>query len=183
MPEVELWERFFDPVSILHTLELDHNTKNYVDVGCGFGTFLIPAAKIISGVAIGIDINQEYLDICRKRVEQEKLPNIELIKEDLSDGKTSHTITQMDIDVDYISLFNMLHCENPVDLLKWTERLLAAKGKVGVIHWKPQETPRGPAMAIRPSPSKIRTWGEQAGLKCVKQVDVSSYHYGVLFEK
>ena len=74
MPDVALWETFFNPVSFLKTLEVTQHTKNYVDVGCGFGSFLIPAAKIVSGSAIGIDINEEYLDICRKRMVYEDLP-------------------------------------------------------------------------------------------------------------
>ncbi|WP_101845053.1 class I SAM-dependent methyltransferase [Halobacillus sp. Marseille-P3879] len=59
LPDAALWATFFDPVSFLNILEVDHHTKNYVDVGWGFGTFLIPAAKIVSGSVIGIDINEE----------------------------------------------------------------------------------------------------------------------------
>ncbi|WP_281976191.1 class I SAM-dependent methyltransferase [Halobacillus litoralis] len=183
MPDMELWETFFDPVSFLKTLELNPHTNNYLDVGSGFGTFLIPASKIISGSAIGIDVNQEYLDICSKRIGEENLQNIYLIHGDSSNEKTLETVTQYVSEVDYISLFNMLHCEEPLELLNRTAQLLNPKGKLGVIHWKSNKTPRGPTMAIRPSPRKVRGWGEQAGLTFLKTSDLSPYHFGVLFEK
>jgi hypothetical protein len=50
-------------------------------------------------------------------------------------------------------LFNILHCEDPVGLLRETYRNLREGGALGVIHWNPDpDTPRGPPMSIRPGP-------------------------------
>ncbi len=38
-------------------------------------------------------------------------------------------------------------------------------------------------MSILPSPVKIKCLGEQAELIFLKQIDLSPYHFGLLFEK
>jgi ribosomal protein L11 methylase PrmA len=55
------------PTIRLESLEVSSDTENIIDIGCGYGTFLIPAPQIISGIAIGNDIDQAYLDICQKK--------------------------------------------------------------------------------------------------------------------
>lgn len=42
--------------------------------------------------------------------------------------------------IDYISLFNILHCESPVELLEKVYQLLRIGGRIGVIHWKYEDT-------------------------------------------
>jgi len=43
---------------VLKKLGVDKQIKTLVDIGCGYGTFLIPAASLISGKVIGIDIDE-----------------------------------------------------------------------------------------------------------------------------
>jgi len=53
--------------------------------------------------------------------------------------------------------FNILHVEDPVELLREAFRVLSPEGKLGIIHWKTDPaTPRGPSMAIRPQASQCR---------------------------
>lgn len=61
---------FFDSKLILELLDLSQDIENFIDVGSGYGTFLIPASKIITGIAIGVEVDQDYLDICQKRIEK-----------------------------------------------------------------------------------------------------------------
>ena len=49
MPEQKMWEKFFDLRKILVTLGIDKQTTDVAEFGCGYGTFTIPAAKIIRG--------------------------------------------------------------------------------------------------------------------------------------
>jgi hypothetical protein len=44
MPDEQRWESFFDPHLVLNKLGLDPNCRAAVDLGCGYGTFAIPAA-------------------------------------------------------------------------------------------------------------------------------------------
>lgn len=44
MPDESMWEQFFDPSGALALLGLTPETSSAVDLGCGYGTFAIPAA-------------------------------------------------------------------------------------------------------------------------------------------
>ena len=57
MPSEKIWESFFDPVKIMNTLGLNKNIGDMAEFGCGYGTFTIPAAKMIKGKIFGIYIN------------------------------------------------------------------------------------------------------------------------------
>jgi hypothetical protein len=85
-----------------------------------------------------------------------------------------------------VLLFNILHIEDPVNLLKEAHRVLHPGGTVGVIHWNHDiSTPRGPPLDIRPRPEQCRAWGEQAGLRWVRDQALpgSSWHWGMVLEK
>ncbi|MEA4826376.1 MAG: hypothetical protein VB130_07050, partial [Clostridium sp.] len=48
MPSEELWQSFFNPVDTLKQMGVEKNIRTLIDIGCGYGTFLIPAAKLVS---------------------------------------------------------------------------------------------------------------------------------------
>ena len=49
MPDEQKWYEFFDPTAILPRLGLDAACGDVVEFGCGYGTFTLAAARIISG--------------------------------------------------------------------------------------------------------------------------------------
>ncbi|MGG0658328.1 class I SAM-dependent methyltransferase [Rummeliibacillus pycnus] len=181
MPNEEIWEEFFNPQQILQSLEVTNDIKKFIDIGCGYGTFLIPASKIISGVAIGVDIDKDYLTLCKQRGEDNNIANIHLFNGDISNF--DNNTMSMFQDADYITMFNILHCEEPLKLIGQSIKLLKKGGKIGVIHWIYEDTPRGPSLDIRPKPEDIIKWGKYSGLKLIKQVQLPPYHFGILFEK
>ncbi|HEY0196255.1 MAG TPA: class I SAM-dependent methyltransferase [Methanobacterium sp.] len=61
MPNEKQWEDFFDVKKILKVMELDNNIVDVAEFGSGYGTFTIPAAKIIKGTVYAIDIAQEMI--------------------------------------------------------------------------------------------------------------------------
>ena len=86
------------------------------------------------------------------------------------------------VDVDAVLLFNILHCDKPIDLLRHAVNAIYVGGQVFVIHWRYGETPRGPHIDIRPRPEQIIEWAAKTGLKPVGEViDLPLWHYGIRF--
>lgn len=183
MPNEEMWSNFFNPSAILKEMEVDNSINTLLDIGCGYGTFLIPESKIVKSKVVGIDIDREMTDICQKKILEKKIENVELLTGDVSNPNIFEKIKKIQPIIDYITLFNILHCEDPIKLLQSVFNLLQSKGKIGVIHWKYEKTPRGPAMEIRPKPEQIIDWSTSAGFKTEKMLDLPPYHYGIIFTK
>ena len=49
MPDEGMWSGFFDPGQVLERLGLTADVPAAVDLGCGYGTFTIPAARRVRG--------------------------------------------------------------------------------------------------------------------------------------
>src|SRR3989338_8060268 len=180
MPEREMWENFFDPRQILATLGIDNQTTDVAEFGCGYGTFTIPAAKIIKGKIYAFDIEPDMIRMTREEAERQGLNNVQTVLRDfMAEGSGLP-----DESVDYAVLFNILHLEKPAVLLSETKRILRLGGKLGIIHWNyDPATPRGPSMDIRPKPEDCIAWAEKAGFINPKQFDLKLYHYGIVMQK
>lgn len=183
MPNEQMWDTFFNSQHILNQIDIDKNIKTLIDIGCGYGTFLIPAAKLVKNKVIGIDIENEMIETCRKKFQEQGIKNIDLLHGDISTEQTVKDLEKYKGEIDYICLFNILHCELPLDLLNAAYRILNSNGKIGVIHWKYENTPRGPSMEIRPTPEIINGWALTAGFVLEKYVELPPYHYGLVFIK
>ena len=184
MPVEDLWDTFYNPSEILKKMAVDKQIRTLIDIGCGYGTFLIPATTLISGKVVGIDIDEEMINICKKKVHDDsKILNVHLIHGDIFTENAMEILSNYKDEIDYITLFNILHCEEPLTLLKKAYDVLNDNGKIGVIHWKNEETPRGPSMEIRPTPKMIIDWAREIGFVLEKQVDLPPYHFGLVFIK
>ena len=181
MPEEEMWEGFFNPDKILKILGINKSIVNVADFGCGYGTFSIPAAKIISGKVYALDIEPEMTETTKRKAREDRLDNIKTILRDfMLDGSGLQ-----DKSVDYVMLFNVLYTSGePEKLLKEAYRILRNGGKIGIIHWNyDSTTPRGPKMEIRPKPEQCIDWATKSGFNIPKKYDLKPYHYGIVMEK
>lgn len=183
MPEVEQWSSFFNPEKVLGALEVTNQITNLIDIGCGYGTFTIPASKIISGEAIGIDIDNEAIEIVKRQMIIENISNIKILNGDVANIEFTDFLKKHYGPVDYICLFNILHCEDPIPLLQKSFELLKADGLMGVTHWIQEATPRGPSMSIRPAPHQIIHWCQSVGFQLMKEVHLPPYHFGQVYRK
>ena len=181
MPDAERWQSFFDPNFILNKLGLDEAYHAVVDMGCGYGTFAIPAARRIRGRVHAIDIEPQMVAACQARAKEAGITNIDCAERDF----VTYGTCLPDNAADFVMLFNILHAENPVSLLKEAYRILVPGGKVGVIHWNyDSTTPRGPSMEIRPRPEQCQEWIRAAGFHLPRPfIDLPPYHYGMVGEK
>jgi ubiquinone/menaquinone biosynthesis C-methylase UbiE len=176
MPEQAVWESFFDPPAILQALGLTNKCLDALEFGCGYGTFTTAAATIITGTIHALDIDETMLRKARAKGSAVGLTNIKYEARDfLAQGCGFPTAS-----VDYAMLFNILHTEDPVGLLREARRVLRSAGMVGVIHWNHDPlTPRGPPMEMRPRPDDCVAWAQAAGFACSPVIDLPPYHYGV----
>ncbi len=182
MPDEQMWESFFDPAMILAKLGLTTTCDCAVEFGCGYGTFTIPAARIISGTLYALDIDTEMIAATKKKVETAGLHNVQICQRDLVAEGTGLPSGS----ADYAMLFNILHAEQPMILLKEAYRVLSFDGKVGIMHWNyDPTTPRGPSMSIRPRPEQCAAWAEQAGFQRLPSgvISLPPYHYGMVLKK
>lgn len=180
MPDKGMWEGFFSPAKILETLGVNRGIQDAVEFGCGYGTFTIPAAKMISGKLFSFDIEPEMVEATKSEAVKGGIKNLEVIKRDfMADGTGLKPGA-----VNYAMLFNILHLEDPVSLLREANRILKEGGQIGIIHWNyDAKTPRGPSMDIRPKPEYCIEWAKKVGFTDPKQFDLKPYHYGIVMTK
>jgi len=180
MPEETIWSKFFDPEHILQQMEVTHDLKSIVDLGCGFGTFSIPASQIVKGTVHAFDIDQEMIRQLQSKIDQLELNNIELhLKDFITEGSGL-----ADNSIDYVMLFNILHHDNPHQILNEVLRILKAGCKAGIIHWRSDiPTPRGPQLDIRSTPDQCKQWAVESGFSICKDLIIEPFHFGIIISK
>lgn len=181
MPDEVYWETFFDPEAALDLLASDlPDSGNVVEFGCGYGTFTMPVASRTSGIVTALDIEPDMVACVRRRALEANVDNVVAVLRDfvekgtgLPTGSQSHAM-----------IFNLLHIECPVALLREANRLLMPGCKLSIIHWRGDiPTPRGPSMAIRPTLEQCVRWIKEAGFGGVDAVNLESccpYHFGIV---
>jgi SAM-dependent methyltransferase len=171
MPDEAYWESLFDVPLILSRLGITH-FQDVAELGCGYGTFSIPVATAIKGTLYTFDVDP--IMIARTKARAGGLPIVCEQRDVMELG--------FGVKVDAVLLFNILHCEQPGQLLQHAREALRKNGQVLVIHWRYGETPRGPSLDIRPRPEQAIEWAKECGLQLTGEVlDLSPWHYGLRF--
>ncbi len=180
MPDEAMWQGFFRPEEVLRRLLLTEACGDVVDFGCGYGTFTIPAARIVRGNVFALDIEPDMVKETRRKARAAGLRNVRARRRDFVAEGTGLA----DASVQYAMLFNILHAEDPLLLLREARRVLEPGGLLAIMHWNyDPATPRGPSMDIRPRPQQCRAWAVQAGFEPMPPgtIDLPPYHYGMVF--
>jgi len=114
MPEDERWSAFFDPRRILGTFGLAGETGDVVEFGCGYGTFTLPAARLVSGTVHAIDIEPAMVEWVREKCHREGIANVKAEVRDFVEEGTGLP----DDSVRVALHFYILHHEEPVALME-----------------------------------------------------------------
>ena len=181
MPDEAMWESFFDAPGVLQRLDFAPLTGNVVDVGCGYGTFTVAAARLTRGTVYAFDIDPQMIAATAEKARSLGLANVRAIERDvLSDGTGLP-----DGSAAYVMLFNVLHAAEVSSLLDAAWRVLRPGGVVAVTHWIADPgTPRGPPLDIRPRPEACSAWLRQAGfLPHEEPVPLPPHHFGLIARK
>lgn len=181
MPEQPTWEQFFNPVDALHRLDLRLGSHDIVDFGCGYGTFTWAAAQLTSGTVHAYDIEPAMLSATRASAERHSLKNVRVTRRDFVQEGSGLP----DGSVGYVMLFNILHAEEPMVLLREAFRILGRGFTLAVMHWiSDAPTPRGPPLNIRPRPEQCLDWMGAAGFEITSQtIKLPPYHFGLTARK
>lgn len=178
MPPEDMWRRFFDPVSVLGKLGWTPQCECVVDFGCGYGTFSIPASKLIRGKVYAFDIDREMIAATVQKAAAHS--NVEVQLRDFVESGSGLASGV----ADYVMLFNILHAAEAPALLAEARRILREGGKLAVMHWNyDPSTPRGPSMEIRLRPEACMALARAAGFAVGDLVDLPPYHYGFIAQR
>ncbi len=147
------------------------------DLGCGTGYFSIPASLRVKKV-YALDVQQEMLDILRRKIRQQKLGNIETILSEES------SIPLPDNSLDVLFIANVFHeLEDRSSILKEARRILSGRGKLVIIDWMKIEMDFGPPLEERLGPGEVISLCKDEGFKIREQSDAGPYNYLLIFEK
>jgi len=145
MPDEAYWASFFDPHAVLDRLRLPQNSScNVLEFGCGYGTFTLPAACRTRGKMTALDIEPEMVSLVAQRSQAAGLVNVHAEVRDFVEHGTGVSAGSQG----HVMVFNLLHIEDPLALLREAHHTLQPGGTLSVIHWRSDiETPRGPPLA------------------------------------
>lgn len=181
MPEESWWATFFEVAGALDALlGKDLFKGDVVEFGCGYGTFTLPAAQRTMGIVTALDLEPDMVAVVRRKAAELQLKNIQSVQRDfVADGTGLVTGSQS-----HAMIYNLLHLDDPVELLVEAHRVLRPGGAVSIMHWRSDiPTPRGPSLKIRPRPKQCEEWLLEAGFTAVTGVMLKTscpYHYGLL---
>lgn len=181
MPDEKLWNDFFDIDLILSALQINSQISNMVEIGSGYGTFTLPAARLIKGTLYAFDIESDMINYLKEKLSNHQIDNVILRQCDV----LMQTTGLPDNSVDYVMLFNILHHVSPTDFLNESYRILKQNGKIGIIHWRSDvSTPRGPDLNIRPKPEQLIEMIDDKKFFIARNPFVlEPYHYGLIISK
>lgn len=183
MPAQDYRETLLDVDRILDAFGIGAATGEVAELGCGYGTFTIPVARRTGAPVHAFDIEPDMIEATTRRSAAAGIGNVNTVFRDVfSDG-----FGLADASCGACLLFNILHGERPVDLLREAARVVRPGGMVAVIHWRSDVvTPRGPNLDIRPRSEQVIRWAAEVGggLHADEPAfRLPPWHYGVRLTK
>lgn len=181
MPAESCWAQFFNAEALLDCLVLPHiGAADIVEFGTGYGTFTLALAQKTSATIHSLDIEPELIELVSQKSRRLGLHNIRLQQRDF----IAHGTGLAAASASHVMIYNLLHVEDPHQLLQEAHRLLQPGGALSVIHWRCDvPTPRGPPLAIRPTAQQCIAWAQNAGLTHPRTIAINHacpWHYGFL---
>jgi protein-L-isoaspartate O-methyltransferase len=185
MPDPGWWEALWpDPAGVLTALDMVKG-QSVIDLCSGDGWFTLQIAKIARHVT-AIDIDDALLETARTRLSEAGRSNCSFVAADAYD--IAKYVTAQ---VDHVFLANAFHGVPDKPRLSGSVKSVLKRGGIfSIVSWhaRPREQtvvlgqPRGPATELRMTPEQTIAVVEPGGFKIRKVVEVSPYHYGVVFE-
>ncbi|MBO8126368.1 MAG: class I SAM-dependent methyltransferase, partial [Firmicutes bacterium] len=164
---------FLNPVRIVALTGIAAG-ETVVDVGAGAGFFIDAILEAVgpNGQVYAVDTSQEMLDKVGE-VKGEN-PQVKLVKSD------ELSVPLEDRIADHVFLANVLHeikTDERVPFLTEMRRLLRSTGRITIVEWKKEETPKGPPINHRLSREDVVSYLYAAGFRMRRTDEAGPYHY------
>jgi len=175
-PERDKWQQ---PEAVIDSLELRLGDE-VVDLGAGSGYFTVRLAQEVgpAGKVYAVDIDPQMLAYIDRRVEEEKLDNVQTILADPHDPKLGSS------SVDMIFMCNVLHHISDRDkYYPLLARALRPAGRLVDIDFRPGKLPCGPSVEVKVAKKAVIKEVEPFGFRLVKELDFLKYQYFLIFER
>lgn len=142
-----------------------------VDLGCGTGTFSLPAVGLVgeTGTVYAVDDSLEMLEHVRAR---ELPPNLKLVHGDAARTELADEIADV-----CILAFILHEVKEASRLVAEAFRLLRPEGKIVAVEWRSELDSPGPPMTIRLSRARIEELLDEAGFSAFEYAVWSANHY------
>ncbi len=150
------------PGDLLRRAGLQAN-DTILDLGCGAGFFVLPAARIVgeSGAVIAIDIQPAMVLATQEAAKQAGLTHVSV---HLAPGAYELPVGLPK--TDWVLLAYVLHeVAAPQKLLAVAQAALKPHGRLLIIEWPKEEGPHGPPLAERLAPADLAAIYRPLGLR------------------
>ena len=150
------------------------------DVGAGSGYFTVRMAKLVGpdGKVYATDIQQQMLDILRKRLRSEKIPNVELVRGTVTDPNLPAGKMDLILMVDVYHEFS-----EPQAMLRKMKEALAQDGRLVLLEFRKED----PTVPIRfehkMTVAEVRTEIEAEGFQLDQILELLPRQHMFFFKK
>ncbi len=165
----------FDPAKVLKEFGIREGLT-VLDVGTGPGFYLPYLSKLVGekGKVYAIDIQDEMVERARKKVEEENLKNVEVLKSE------ENRIPLPDNSVDFVFMaFTFHELEDPKAFVEELKRVAKPFAYLAVIDWKKEERDKGPPPEEVLSEWEIGLILDDSGVRVGRVVEIGKYCFGV----
>jgi ubiquinone/menaquinone biosynthesis C-methylase UbiE len=167
------------PDKAVEALELKRG-MTAADVGAGTGYFTVRMAKVVGpeGRVYAIDIQQQMLDLLKKRLRAEKLENVELVRGTETDPMLPRAKLDLILMVDVYHEFSQ-----PQAMLRKMKEALAPGGRLVLLEYR-KEDPNVPIrFEHKMSVDEVRAEIEAEGFKLDRLLELLPRQHMFIFKK
>jgi ubiquinone/menaquinone biosynthesis C-methylase UbiE len=168
-------ERWYHPKLNLESIGLGAGMV-FMDIGCGYGFFTIPAAQIVGeqGKVYAVDVSASAINRLKREAAEKGLKNVTAIV-----GAAEETVFCNEC-ADFVFYSIVLHdFRDPAKVLQNAMHMLKPTGTLVNLDWKKKRLPIGPPMSIRFSEEQASNLIKQAGFHIQTVKDAGSNFYVV----
>ncbi|MBI2454180.1 MAG: class I SAM-dependent methyltransferase [Parcubacteria group bacterium] len=173
---------FLNPDSIISNLKIAPASKA-ADFGSGSGYFTLLLAKAVGpdGVVTAVDVLKEKLETVKSAAQAQGLLNINYVRANLEMPASSGLD---EASQDMVILANILfQSQKKEDIIKEAHRVLKASGDLAVIDWEVASAFGPKEAGWKISKEEARNLITGLGFTLVKEIEVASNHWGMVFKK